>query len=112
VITITPVAGLSEALRLANESGCDGASIYGSPGSVLAALEPLTSGTFRINDPDDAADTASAGLGLPAGVRALLNGIAVRDGDARASPKRIEAVPTVSIKPWWFPYLERNRGCR
>jgi acyl-CoA reductase-like NAD-dependent aldehyde dehydrogenase len=112
VITITPVAGLSEALQLVQTSGRGGAAIYGTLGSIADALEALESGTFRINDPDDPAEAGSPAPGLPPGLRDLVNGAASSGIDARPSPKRIEAAESVSIKPWWFPYLERNRRSR
>jgi acyl-CoA reductase-like NAD-dependent aldehyde dehydrogenase len=99
VVTLTPVAGLSEALRLVSESGCEGASVYGSRDIVLGEIKPETRGTFRINDPEERAEEGAAPLGIPAGMRALAGG----------TGSRIEAAEAVSIKPWWFPYLERNR---
>jgi acyl-CoA reductase-like NAD-dependent aldehyde dehydrogenase len=113
VVTITPVSNLAEALRLVSGSGCAGASIHGRAAAILETLEPETSGSFRINDPDVAAKSGvpPLGLGLPAGVREALETAFPFPGQRESGVcgRRVDVAPSLTVKPWWFPYLERNR---
>ena len=108
VITITPVAGAAEALRLARGSapGC-GASIYtGDPQAATMAVQSLESGRFRINDP------ASAGtLGPFGGMRhrGILHELGGADLEPRERTMVLEVAAAPERKPWWFPYAARGR---
>ena len=98
VITITPVSGVSEAIRWASESRTDfRASIYTSdPQAALKALEPVQLGNFRINDP--LSDGGCGAFHRPAARPCSSCGrLEVRAG-CSAKMER---------KPWWFPYRDR-----
>jgi acyl-CoA reductase-like NAD-dependent aldehyde dehydrogenase len=99
VVTITPVEGLDEGLRLTIESGCAGASVYSTDAArAERALESESSCIFRINDPADPL-TGMTLLALPAAMREMIRG---------DEPRRVSAAASIAIKPWWFPYLERS----
>jgi acyl-CoA reductase-like NAD-dependent aldehyde dehydrogenase len=104
VITVTPVADVAEAIRLAHDSGpLVGASIYTADSAAAAkTLASVAGGVFRINDP--AADEATgpfAGM-RHAGIRRTLG--------AEGQHKHIVAAPELRRRAWWFPYLDRPRG--
>ncbi len=97
VITISPVSGLSEAIRWASGSRMDvRASIHTSdPQAALKALEPVQRGNFRINDPVSDGDAGPfAGLWRGPATRA-------------AGLKCVQVAAKLERKPWWFPYRER-----
>lgn len=98
VITITPVSGVSEAIRWASESRADfRASIYTSdPQAALKALEPARSGNFRINDPVSDED-AGPFIGVRRGAAARAVGL-----------KCVQVAAKMERKPWWFPYRDRT----
>jgi len=97
VITITPVSGMSEAIRWASESRTDfRASIYTSePQAALKALEPVRLGNFRINDPVSDED-AGPFTGLQPGPAARAAGL-----------QCVQVAAKMQRKPWWFPYRDR-----
>jgi acyl-CoA reductase-like NAD-dependent aldehyde dehydrogenase len=97
VITITPVSGVSEAVRWASESRTDlRASIYtGDPQAALQALEPVQRGNFRINDAVSDED-AGPFTGLRSGPAARA-----------AGSKCVQVAARMQRKPWWFPYRDR-----
>jgi len=104
VITVTPVAGAAEAIRLAEESSPGfGASIFtNDPGAVIRMLESAEAGTFRINDPADGEVPGPFGGMRHGGIRRVLG--------ARTSlaVAHVEAAPVMRPKAWWFPYRDRT----
>jgi acyl-CoA reductase-like NAD-dependent aldehyde dehydrogenase len=97
VVTITPVSGVSQAIRWTSESRPDfRASIYTSdPQAALNALEPVQLGNFRINDPVSDED-AGPFTGLRCGQAAHVSGL-----------KCVQVAAKMERKPWWFPYRDR-----
>jgi acyl-CoA reductase-like NAD-dependent aldehyde dehydrogenase len=111
VITISPVAGLAEAIGLAAGSEARlGASIYTrDPQAAAQLLEAVPAGLFTINEPVGA-DRANplANMRHPA-IRRLLGG---ESADEIRSPKRVQVAAALEPKSWWFPYASRNRAIR
>ncbi len=107
VITITPVAGLAEGVRLAAESKTAlGASIYTrDPESAAQVLESVALGLFRINDP-----ASSSGAGPLFGMRhrTIRRMLAGESAAAIGRPKQVQAAARLEPKPWWFPYAARS----
>ncbi len=108
VLTITPVAGAAEALRLARVSapGC-GAAIYtDDPQAATMALQSLESGMFRINDP-----ACADSLGPFGGMRhrGILRELGGADPGSLERSLCLEVAAAPERKPWWFPYAARAR---
>ncbi len=111
VITMTPVAGLAQAIALAAESRSGlGASIFTR--DIEAArkhLDPIPVGLFRINDPFCGAPAGPLGGMRHRAIRGMLGG---ESADAIVQPKRVDMAVRVEPKPWWFPYAARGAANR
>jgi acyl-CoA reductase-like NAD-dependent aldehyde dehydrogenase len=107
VITITPVSDLGEALQLASLAASPlRAWIYtGSPEAAARKARDCIGSTFFINEP------ANANAGPFAGFRHghIRTALGERAVNALPGEARIEWTGTIAPRPWWFPYLERNR---
>lgn len=101
VITVTPVSGTAEALRFAAASapGC-GATIYTrDPQSAAAAAASVA-----------IASVAAAGAPpVGAGHRGILQSLGGDGAGPFERSKGLRIAGTIERKPWWFPYIERNR---
>jgi acyl-CoA reductase-like NAD-dependent aldehyde dehydrogenase len=110
VITVSPVSGLAEALQLWEKFGshppptASSVSIHtGDSAAAVRAVEAMSTGIFRINDPAVGDLGPFSGL-RHRGIRRALGG---RDRD---SGKWVEVVRAIERKPWWFPYIDRARS--
>ena len=110
VITVSPVNGLAEALQLWESFGshpppaASSVSIHtGDSAAAVRAVEAMSAGIFRINDPAVGDLGPFSGL-RHRGIRRALGG---RDRD---SGKWVEVVRAIERKPWWFPYIDRARS--
>ena len=102
VVTVTPVADLAEALRLAAASG-GGTSIFAEDTpAVMQALRAAEGGPFRINDPP-VEGLGPFGASTHRGLRLLLG-----PRDRAAALARVACASSVERKAWWFPYIERR----
>ena len=107
VITVTPVSGLAQALRMAGESGSAfGASIYArDTDPVMEALESTAIGIFRINDPPTGIGAGPLGGARHAAIRRILGG---ESAETVREPKQVMSAAAIEPKPWWFPYSDRR----
>ena len=111
VMTMTPVAGLAEAIALAADSrGGLGASIFTQ--DIEAArkdLDAIAVGQFRINDPLRGAAAGPLGGMRHRAIRGMLGG---ESSGAILQPKQVDTAVRLEPKPWWFPYAARNAANR
>ncbi|HTV95265.1 MAG TPA: aldehyde dehydrogenase family protein [Steroidobacteraceae bacterium] len=113
VITLTPVAGLAHALELMSGGAAAlgaaalGAAIYtGRADEASSLVGSRSGGAFRINDPARA-DAGPFGSLRPGLIRTALG---IAPCTAQAASIGLESASAAARRPWWFPYLERNRG--
>jgi acyl-CoA reductase-like NAD-dependent aldehyde dehydrogenase len=102
VITLSPVIDLADALKA---SGGAGAWIYTrDPEAAMRTARACGGGPFFINDPGDSAAGPFGGW-RPG---RILTALATQPLEHPPTPiaRRGAALET---KPWWFPYLERDR---
>ena len=111
VITLTPITELADALELSGRTAESArAWVYtGDPEAAMRclrthSLQARSGGPFFINDPGDPNAGPFGGL-RPGRILAALAALPAQDplsGVARTGA-------AIEPKPWWFPYLERNR---
>lgn len=104
-ITVTPVSGLEEALRFAQQaSPGKGFSVYTRDAEAATqALDRIASGIFFINDPV-LTDAGPFGVLRDAGLRRAFG---IASGPEHAPIKTVHAAERLAAKAWWFPYVRR-----
>jgi succinate-semialdehyde dehydrogenase/glutarate-semialdehyde dehydrogenase len=106
VITLTPVVDLAEALELAGRaSALARAWIYtDDPEAATRTVQARMGGMYFINDPGESKAGPFGGL-RPGRILAALAALPAREHQAQVARTGAAIEP----KPWWYPYLARNR---
>jgi len=104
VITLTPVDDVADALELSRRASARAWIYTDDPQAATRSVQARSGGEFFINDPGDAKAGPFGGL-RPGRVLAALGAPSARNLVSQIA----RTGSAIEPKPWWFPYLERQR---